>query len=99
MATQGIEVMMVSLMGKGLSEPWVEPTDQTMNEWVEAFGLKGPVLADRGFGFGLMPPYFEDDYGSPAWMVVGPDMRIVTGNVGFSNWDAVKSIIETHATE
>jgi hypothetical protein len=99
MATQGIEVMMVSLMGKGLSEPWVEPTDQTMNEWVEAFGLKGPVLADRGFGFGLMPPYFEDDYGFPAWMVVGPDMRIVTGNVGFSSWDAVKSIIETHATE
>lgn len=99
MKADGIEVMMVSLMGKALSAPWEEPSAGTMDAWVEEFGLKGPVLADRGFGYGLMPPYFEYDYGFPAWMVVAPDMTVITGNVGFSSWDAAQSIIETHANQ
>ena len=97
MAEQGIEVMMVSLMGNGLSEPWVEPSLATVQSWVKAYDLEGPVLADRGFGYGLLPPYFDYDYGFPAWMVVAPDMTIVKGGVGFGSWDTIKGIILDHS--
>ena len=97
MSTRGIEVMMVSLMGNGLSEPWVEPEPATVNSWVSAYGLQSPVLADRGFGYGLMPPYFDYDYGFPAWMIVAPDMTLIKGGVGFSTWDEMDAIITEHA--
>ena len=97
MADQGIEVMMVSLMGNGLSEPWVEPSLDTVESWVTAYALESPVLADRGFGYGLMPPYFDNDYGFPAWMVVAPDMTIIQGGIGFGSWDTIESIVLGHA--
>jgi hypothetical protein len=97
MAGQGVEVMMVSLMGNGLSEPWVEPSEEMVDAWVDAYGIEDPVLADRGFGYGLMPPYFDFDYGFPAWMIVAPDMTLIVGNVGFTSWDPMESIILEHA--
>ena len=58
-----------------------------------------PVLADRGWGYAALGRYLSDHEGTdiawPAWIVIGPDMTVITGAVGFGSWDTIGSIIES----
>ena len=100
MAGEGIEVMVVSLLGNGLSDPGGTPDTATFTSWVEDHGLTDPVLYDRGFGYALFPGFIENStgksFGYPAWLVVDPTMTLVHGNVGFS-WDDVSEVIREKA--
>lgn len=97
MAGEGFEVVVVNLLGAGLSAPYIEPDDETYDAWVEQYAPSGPVLRDRGFGYAIFPDFAEEttgeSFGYPTWIVVGPDMSAVSVNVGFSDWDAVGDII------
>jgi peroxiredoxin len=101
MAGEGIEVMVVSLLGNGLSDPAGTPDTATLTSWVEDYGLTDPVLYDRGFGYALFPDFIEnstgESFGYPAWLVVDPTMTLVHGNVGFSSWDDVSEVIRDKA--
>ena len=97
LAEEGVDVIVVSLLGAGLSEPFSTPDAQTFNAWVGEYGLQDPVLYDRGFAYALFPPFIEsysgDSFGYPTWLVVDPEMKLIHGNVGFSSWDDVKAVI------
>ena len=100
MAAEGVDVMVVSLIGAGLSEPYATPDAQTFTGWVGDYGLQDPVLYDRGFAYALFPGFIEaysgDSFGFPTWLVVDPQMNLVHGNVGFSSWDDVKTVIASN---
>jgi len=95
LASEGIDLRVISLMGDGLSNPWGTPSSAVVDGWVEAFSLDQPVLADRGYAYSLFPAYLgPEDFGYPAWVVVNPQMQLVGGNVGFSSWDTARELIE-----
>ncbi|MCK6506434.1 redoxin domain-containing protein [Myxococcota bacterium] len=97
MAAEGIEVVVVSLLGKGLAEPFSEPDEAVFDDWVATYQPSGPVLRDRGYGYALLPDLAlsatGEEFGYPTWMVIAPDMTIAHVNVGFSDWDAVAEVI------
>ena len=94
---EGVEVNMISLMGKGLDEPWASPSRGIVKDWVEYFALNDPVLIDRGAGMALLPEFFETEYdssfGYPAWVILDPDMNVVRGFMGFSSFDEATEVI------
>ncbi len=97
MAAEGVEVLVVNLLGDGLAAPFDEPDAETYAAWVDSFQPSGPVLKDRGFGYALFPAFAEaatgESFGYPTWVVVGPDMRIRAVNVGFGTWDDIAAIL------
>ena len=97
MSALGIEVQVVTLMGNGLGDPFGTPEPETISAWVEQYALDEPVLADRGYAYALFPDFIEqangDSWGYPAWIVVGPDMKLIWGNVGFATWADMVEII------
>lgn len=98
---EGYAVNVLTFMGNGLSDSLSEPQPGIIDQWVEAYGITEPVLADRGYTYAMLAPYLYDttgeDYGYPAWLVVAPDMTVISGNVGFGSWDDVGEIIRAHA--
>jgi hypothetical protein len=97
MRAAGIPVRVITLMGAGLSATWETPSEDTVDSWVESYGLTEPVLADEAWTLSFFPSFIEgysgEDYGYPAWVVVDPALRPIHGNVGFSSWDAVAEVI------
>lgn len=97
MAGEGIEVVVVNLLGAGLGAPFDEPDPEVYADWVETYESSGPVLKDRGFGYALFPSFAEEatgeSFGYPTWVVVDPQMRIHAVNIGFSDWEAVADLI------
>ena len=100
MRADGIDVMMVSFLGNGLSAPFETPSQSTFDNWVETYNLHDPVLFDEGFAYALFPTFVEDfsgeGFGYPTWLLVNPEMTLVYGNVGFGSWDNVRSVIEEY---
>ena len=97
MTDAGIPVRLVPLLGNGLGEVNGTPSPTTHAEWVDRFQPHDPVLADKGWGYAAIGRYLADhedrDISWPAWIVVGPDMRVIAGSVGFSSWDRIGTII------
>lgn len=97
MEEEGIPVYVVSLLGNGLADPWGTPSEDTLQSWVESYGLEDPVLYDRGFGYAVIPDFAEsftgEDYGYPVWLLVDPDMTLFYANIGFSSWDPIAELI------
>ena len=98
MRSRGVAVRVLTLMGDGLGDPYGTPDASTVDWWINEYGLTDPVLYDRGYAYALFPQYIYDstgeDFGYPAWLVLDPQMQVISGNVGFSSWDAVIDIIE-----
>jgi thiol-disulfide isomerase/thioredoxin len=94
---EGIPVRLVNVLGNGLGDVLGTPSAATVDRWISDFDLTEPVLADKGWTYALFPTYLEEstgeDMGYPAWVVIGPDMRVIEGNVGFRSWDDVGAII------
>lgn len=101
MRAAGIPVRVITLMGNGLAATWETPSEETVDAWVEAYGLTEPVLADTAWTLSYFPTFIDgysgEDYGYPAWIVVDPELRPIHGNVGFSDWDAVAEVIVSDA--
>jgi len=96
MADEGVEVVMVSLMGAGLAAPWETPEPATVDSWIDAWLLEEPVLADEGAAYALLPDYLgRDAFGWPAWVIVSPEMELVYGQVGFGSWDSAAEVIRS----
>ena len=97
MRADGIPVRMVTLMGNGLSDPFGTPPQQTVDEWVESYDVTDPVLFDRGYACALFPDFIDgfsgESFGFPAWLVVDPELKVIYGNVGFSDWGPVEELI------
>lgn len=97
MEALGVDVMVVDLLGNGLSEPNVTPDAETLQDWVVDNGVSDPVLFDRGFGLAMFPDFVEEfsgeDFGYPTWLLVNPEMELVYGNVGFGDWESVGDVI------
>jgi len=94
---EGVSVNMVSIMGKGLDEPWASPSRGIVDDWVEYFGINEPVLIDEGAGVALLPEFYDQEYGAsfgyPAWIILDPEMNIVRGFTGFSDFSTAREVI------
>lgn len=97
MRAEGVPVRVITLMGNGLSASWETPSEETVADWVTAYDLTEPVLADEAWALSYFPSFIDgysgEDYGYPAWIVVDPALQPIHGNVGFSSWDAVSDVI------
>ena len=97
MRRDGIPVHVLTLMGNGLAEPHLTPDEKTLVDWIETYFIEEPVLKDRGYAYALFPDFIKgfngDSFGYPAWIVLNPEMELIYGNVGFSEWDAVGALL------
>ena len=55
------------------------------------------MLADRGYGYWVIGPYFVDYFGFPTTGLISPDLEIFDIEVGYSGWDDVEEKILDHA--
>ena len=94
MEDAGIPVRFVSLLGEGLSNVVGEPTQEGFEDYEAEYGVPGePLLKDRGFGYAVFQPYWEDDIGWPVWAIVRPDMTLLTSGKGFTGWEEMGDAI------
>lgn len=98
---EGVPVRVITLLGNGLSDPFGTPDEGTFQDWADDYPSSDPLLYDRGFAYALFPQFIEDfngdSFGFPAWVVIDPEMTLIYGNVGFSDWDAVADVIREDA--
>ena len=103
LAADGIEIDMVTYMGNGLSDPLTPPSQEIVDQWQERFGTHGPLFLDRGFAYNTLHDFVEQQsdasFGFPAWVVLGPDMEILHGQIGYGSYDEVETMIREHAGE
>lgn len=103
LAADGIEIDMVTYMGNGLSDPLTPPPQDIVDDWQERFGTHGPLFLDRGFAYNTLHDFVEQqsekDFGFPAWVVLGPDMEILHGQIGYGSYDDVEVMIREHAAQ
>ena len=88
MAAQGIEVMVVTMLAPSLSDVAGTPTTRELRDWIDTFGLHSPVLADRIWGLSVAYPYHGDDFGYPTFILVVPDLTVLSTSVGYGGWDS-----------
>jgi hypothetical protein len=97
MAEEGIAVHVVTMLAPSLSNTAGTPTTDELQEWIDAFDLASPVLADRVWGLSVYGQYAGDDYGYPTFFVVAPDLEIIDINVGFGSYDTFADVIRADA--
>ena len=94
----GLDVVMISFLGNGLSYPYESPSQATLDSWVDTYELEDPVLFDEGFAFALFPGFVEEftgeGFGYPTWLLINPEMKLVYGNVGFGSWENIQNAIQ-----
>jgi len=103
MRRKGIPVRVVTLMGVGLSYPYLTPEPEALQDWIDAFALTEPVLADRGYGYALFSRSTEElageSFGYPTWAIIDPQMRLQKVSVGFGSFDPIVATIEALEAE
>lgn len=103
LSADGIEIDMVTYMGNGLSDPLTPPSQEIVDQWQERFGTHGPLFLDRGFAYNTLHDFVEQqsekDFGFPAWVVLGPEMEILHGQIGYGSYDEVEVLIRADAEE
>lgn len=109
MAEECLPVELLTLLNAGLRAVNLPAEPAVVDAWVETFGLTSPVLADRGWGYALMPPYLrpgESGMSLPSVIVVAPDGTVIGGGSGFyddpevealDGWEPYAAIIRAHA--
>ncbi|MFT7518009.1 MAG: hypothetical protein ACI9MC_000133, partial [Kiritimatiellia bacterium] len=61
------------------------------------FGLHGPVLADRGWGYWLGNEALPTGFAYPTWILVSPELEVLDMGAGFGGFDRHKAAILAHA--
>ncbi len=95
-----IPVEMVTLLNESLSAVNVPASLATQQAWAEEFGLFSPVLADRGWGYALLPTFLEaDGFSLPSMVVVAPDGTVIGGSDGVPEepFSELEALIRNHA--
>lgn len=89
MAAQCIRVETITLLNDSLGAVNKAPSDRDLNQWVRTFDLASPVLADEGFGYGVVGPLVSDGDGMslPSAVVIDPEGRLLGGDHGYSDDD------------
>ncbi len=87
LAREGVDLEVVTLLAPSLSDPLGQTSLSMQLEWVSAFQLQSPVLADRGWGAWVLGAALGQDFAYPAWAVVSPDLEVVAVGTGFGGWD------------
>lgn len=84
-----IEVETITVLNAGLRSVNLAPDDDTLQSWVERFDVRGPVLADKGFGYDVIGPFVGDGAGMslPSAIVLDPEGRVIGGDHGYSEDD------------
>ena len=72
------------------------PTTSELREWIDAFELTSPVLADRVWGLSVLGQY-EEEFGYPSFIVVAPDLQVLHVGIGFSSYDEFAEVIRADA--
>ena len=97
--TAGHPVVGVTILGGGLSTPYLEPEPSTLAAWEEAYGDTELLLSDRGWGYAMFQPYWGDAFGYPTFAIVAPDMTVLAVEKGYgtTTWDDILATIARHA--
>jgi thiol-disulfide isomerase/thioredoxin len=87
MRDQCVDVASVTLLNASLSAVNLPAPLEDLQGWAEYFGLDGPVLADLGLGYALLPAYlsYEGGMSLPSWVVLDPEGRLLGGGSGYSD--------------
>jgi hypothetical protein len=96
----GIDVEVITLMAPSLSDTLGVTPLEDLQAWADTYGIEGPVLADRGYGYwpvGLFAEASLGGFGYPTWLIVAPDLTVIDGGVGYSSWSGIAVAIEEHA--
>lgn len=85
MADLCVDVEMITLLNAGLSEVNLPASAPTLDAWHLQFGLSSPVLADAGFGYGVLAPALNPDggMGLPSIAILDPEGRVIYLDTGF----------------
>jgi hypothetical protein len=96
MAKEGIEVRSVTLLAPSLSAILDDTPQSTLEGWVETYGVSGPVLADRGWGYAIVE-HFLGVKNYPTWTVISPDLRSIAVGSGYDSHDPIAEAIRQDA--
>ena len=98
-ADAGYAANALTVLGGGLATPYLEPDDSTFSGWLGAYGDGEPVLKDRGWGYAVFQPYWDDDFGYPTFAIVAPDMTVLSVEKGYGDatWAEILDTIAAHA--
>lgn len=93
MAGAGIEAMTVTLLAPSLAAV-LDPTPRrTLNDWSDTFGLRDPVLSDRGWGLWVAGEFVGDSFGYPTWIVAAPDLTVLAVGNGYGGWGPIAEVV------
>ncbi|MCB9686192.1 MAG: redoxin domain-containing protein [Alphaproteobacteria bacterium] len=94
MRAGGTEVRVVTLLAPSLSTALDPTPPEILDAWTVTFGLEGPVLGDRGWGYQMASTLFGS-VSYPTWFLVAPDGTLLDGGRGFADWGVVRRAIES----
>ncbi|MFT4623411.1 MAG: hypothetical protein ACI8PZ_002067 [Myxococcota bacterium] len=87
MAAEGITVEVITLLVPSLGDPFGDTAAEQQIAWAATYGLRSPVLADRGWGPWVLGDALDGGLSFPAWAVVDPSLEVVAVGSGFGGWD------------
>ena len=93
MAAEGYDVQVITMLAPSLSDSGGTPTTAELQDWIDAFDLTTPVLADRVWGLSTVGLQMPDDFGYPAIVVAGPDLEVRYIQIGYSTFDEIADVI------
>jgi len=97
MAAAGTPVHVTTLLAPSLSDTAGTPTHRELQQWIDAFELTSPVLADRVWGLSVIGQQIPDEFGYPTFVIVSPDLEILDIQVGYGGWDGMSAVIAADA--
>ncbi len=99
MAAAGFEVLPVTFLAHHTDQPREDASVSELYDWQFLYDLTHPVLKGRGYGYYVVASGAANiagaDWAWPSWVVVDPDLMVVSAGVGFSSWDPIEDAILT----
>ena len=98
MHAQGIDVHVVTLLAPSLNDVIGETTLGMLTYWTNKYALSSPVLADRAWGLAMFEPALGvDNVAYPSWVLVRPDLSVVSFGAGFASFAEFETAIVADA--
>ena len=97
MASAGLPVHVITLLAPSLSDTAGTPTQRQLKQWIDAFDLTSPILADRVGGLSVVGQQLGDEFGYPTFVVVSPDLEVLSISTGFGGFEDMGATITADA--
>jgi len=97
LTAEGLDVEVLTLLAPSLNDTAGTPTQAQLQAWIDTFGLRSPVLADRVWGLSVVEPTVGADFGYPTFVLVSPTLEVLAMDVGFGGYDTFGDLIRAHA--